>query len=107
MATKRQVSTYKLEEKRDALKLTKELGPTEASKRLGIPMGTLSCWSYQARRAEAQGKSWPAKTAEQPTHREEGSSAPCVGEETPESKVDSRQSNEGAKADEISSKPLL
>ena len=35
--------------KREALGLASEIGPARAARRLGIPVGTLTCWTYLAR----------------------------------------------------------
>jgi len=44
--------TYTLLEKQAAIKRTQEVGPSQASKELGIPSGTLSCWAHKARQGQ-------------------------------------------------------
>jgi len=51
---------HSVEQKRKAISLAKKLGPTVAATKLGLPEGTVSCWSFKARRAEQQGEKWPA-----------------------------------------------
>lgn len=53
------VRKYTRQDKRDALVLVKEVGPAEASLRLGMPVGTLHGWSFKARKAQEQGIEWP------------------------------------------------
>ncbi|MFC1612005.1 DDE-type integrase/transposase/recombinase, partial [Myxococcota bacterium] len=48
-----------VEEKRKAISLAKKLGPTTAAARLGLAEGTVSCWSFKARRAGQEGRVWP------------------------------------------------
>jgi len=40
---------YTATEKQAAIARTREVGPAAASKELGIPSGTLSCWAHKAR----------------------------------------------------------
>jgi len=78
---KRQQRQYTAQEKRDALGLAAEVGPAEASRRLAIPPGTVTCWSYLARQAQEAGESWPP--APEPVSEEEGGeeqAAPAVTE---------------------------
>ena len=59
---------YTPKEKRAALKLADKVGPAEASKRLGIPDGTICNWRFQAKKAAAavtpEASSAPEKAAE-------------------------------------------
>jgi len=50
---------HSVEQKRKAISLAKKVGPTVAATKLGLPEGTVSCWSFKARRAEQQGEMWP------------------------------------------------
>ena len=34
--------------------MANQVGPAKAARKLGIPVGTLTCWSYHARKAAAQ-----------------------------------------------------
>jgi len=54
---------YSVQEKRKAIALANKLGPVQAGRQLGIPDGTLSCWSFKARKAKREGRQWPAATA--------------------------------------------
>ncbi len=45
---------YTPAEKQAAIIKTREVGPAAASRALGIPSGTLSCWSYKARQADTE-----------------------------------------------------
>ena len=47
----RKTNSYTPEERRKAIQRSEEVGPAEASRELNIPPGTLSCWSYKARKA--------------------------------------------------------
>ena len=42
-------ATYTPEEKSKILSLAEEVGPAEASRRLGVPVGTIHSWRYKAR----------------------------------------------------------
>jgi len=46
---KRQLQRYTPEQKAQAITRATEVGPAAASRELGIPEGTLTCWSYKAR----------------------------------------------------------
>jgi transposase InsO family protein len=50
---------HTVEQKRKAIALAKKLGPTAAAAKLGLPKGTVSCWSFKAHKAERQGQVWP------------------------------------------------
>jgi len=50
---------YCAQDRREAIELAKEVGPAEAGRRLGIPTGSVSCWSHKARVAAAAGREWP------------------------------------------------
>lgn len=50
----RKTNSYTPEERRKAIQRSEEVGPAEASRELNIPPGTLSCWSYKARKAEVE-----------------------------------------------------
>ena len=50
---------HSVEQKRKAISLAKKLGPSVAAARLGVPEGTVSCWTFKARRAEQRGQVWP------------------------------------------------
>ncbi len=58
---KRTTRQYTAQEKREALKLTEELGTATTAVRLDIPKGTLSCWRHKARAAAKQGGEWPPR----------------------------------------------
>jgi transposase InsO family protein len=45
----RQARTYTVAERQQAVEATVRLGPVAASRELGIPKGTLSCWAFLAR----------------------------------------------------------
>ena len=53
------MSIRTVEEKRKAISLAKKLGATAAATELGLPEGTVSSWSFKARRAEEAGLPWP------------------------------------------------
>ena len=44
--------TYTLEEKQAAIQRALEVGPSIASRELGIPSGTVSCWAHKARQGK-------------------------------------------------------
>jgi len=67
--------TYSDEEKRAAVRRSREIGPTKASAELGIPSGSLSCWSFKARQAEAAAQ----KSTAVDTSTSEVPSAPAPG----------------------------
>lgn len=46
--------TYSPEERRNAIQRSEEIGPTQASRELGIPAGTLSSWAFKARKEQRQ-----------------------------------------------------
>ena len=71
----RAARTYTAEERRGAVEEAIQLGPAAASRKLGIPAGTLSCWVFlskqrAARGGEAAGASQPAAEASQPVASE-------------------------------------
>jgi len=45
---------YTAEFKREAIELANELGPTRAARQLDMPVGTLSCWTFQERKKAAE-----------------------------------------------------
>ena len=47
--------TYSPEERENAMRRAKEVGPAQASRELGVPPGTLTCWLFKARRAQVEG----------------------------------------------------
>ena len=51
---KRQLQSYTPEQKAQAITRAAEVGPAAASRELGIPEGTLTCWSYKARQQAAE-----------------------------------------------------
>ena len=53
------IGQYTTEEKREAVSLASEVGPTEASRRLNMPVGTIHSWAFKARQAIRQGVPWP------------------------------------------------
>ena len=57
--TTRKLRKYTAQEKREAIELAKEVGPAETGRRLGIPQGSISCWSHKARNAQQEGSEWP------------------------------------------------
>jgi transposase InsO family protein len=60
---------HSVEQKRKAISLARKLGPTVAAAKLGLPEGTVSCWSFKARRAERQGLVWPPRAKGNATAR--------------------------------------
>ena len=50
---------YTPEEREKAIGLAAKLGPSTASRQLGIPMGTLSCWQHLAIQSHATSKKHP------------------------------------------------
>lgn len=60
---RRPLNQYTTSERREALALADEVGPSEAARRLGIPAGSVSAWRSMARKAAAAGEAWP-KTPE-------------------------------------------
>ena len=46
---KRKLQSYTPEQREEATELALDVGPAAASKKLGIPSGTLSCWAHKAR----------------------------------------------------------
>ena len=56
-------SRYTAPEKRDAIALAAEVGPAETGRRLGIPLGSLTNWTFKARRAAAEGSEWRNRSA--------------------------------------------
>ena len=60
MASRIGISSYSPEDKKKAIALAKEKGPTAAAKELLMPLGTLTCWTFKARQAAARGECWPA-----------------------------------------------
>lgn len=59
---KSQVQSYTPEGRAKAVARATEVGPAEASRELGIPQGTLTCWMYKAR--QQAGEAAPAAPAE-------------------------------------------
>jgi len=59
MAKRRMQRRYTLQERQDAVRLAREVGNSEASRRLDIPTGTVSCWRFLAGQAESKGEIWP------------------------------------------------
>ncbi len=55
MAKKRQLQSYTPEQRAKAIAKATEVGPAEASRELGIPQGTLTCWTYKWRQRAAEG----------------------------------------------------
>jgi len=64
--TTRSARKYTSEERREAVSLAEEVGPLEASRRLGIPEGTVTYWRYAARKAAAAGRGWPEQPEASP-----------------------------------------
>ncbi len=60
MASRSRSPKYSTAEKRNAISLGKEVGPAKAARQLGMPLGTLTCWMYKARQAQARGEDWLA-----------------------------------------------
>jgi len=58
--------SYTDEEKREALRLAEEVGPSEAAHRLNVPKGTVDWWRHAARQAAASGREWPARPEPEP-----------------------------------------
>lgn len=46
---------YTVEEKARILARAREIGPAAAARELGVPVGTVSCWSFLARKASGSG----------------------------------------------------
>lgn len=55
----RSARKYTSAERREAVSLAEEVGPLEASRRPGIPVGTVTYWRYASRKAAAAGHEWP------------------------------------------------
>lgn len=55
--------TYTAEEKRQATARARLVGAGQASTELGVPQGTLSCWAFHARQAEAKVAALPVPNA--------------------------------------------
>jgi transposase-like protein len=64
MASRSGEPKYSAKDKRTAIERAGEIGPAEAARELGIPLGTLTCWTYNARQAAARGEEWPARSEE-------------------------------------------
>lgn len=62
----RNARKYTSEERREAVSLAEEVGPLEASRRLGIPDGTVTYWRHAARKAAAAGQGWPEQPKASP-----------------------------------------
>lgn len=71
---------YSREQREEALRMSEEMGPTAAARKLGIPPGTVFVWRYDQRRHNSS-------DSEGVTESEAGQSTPSV--ETP--KVDSKK----------------
>ncbi len=74
MAT-RKLRKYTLEEKREAISLAGEVGVGEDARRLNLPNGTLSCWSFKAREAKKASAEWPLRLESREEEAEELPSA--------------------------------
>lgn len=59
MRERRPQRVYCTQEKIEAVRRTTEVGNGSASRELGIPSGTLSCWGFLARQAAKKGEVWP------------------------------------------------
>lgn len=59
----RKLRKYTLEEKREAISVAGEVGPSESARRLSLPGGTVSCWCFKARKAQEEGVEWPPRVA--------------------------------------------
>jgi putative transposase len=70
--TSGKLGKYTAQEKREAVKLAAEMGPTEAARRLGIPSGTVTCWRFLAHKAEKAGEVWPRSPKPPPEDTDEG-----------------------------------
>ena len=68
--------TYTLDEKQKATRRALEAGPSVASRELGIPSGTLSCWAHKARQGKAGFAVPPTEEVEQNISAAESSRAP-------------------------------
>lgn len=58
MASGRGKQKYSEADKREAIELGHQIGPTKAARQFGMPQGTLTCWMYKARQATARGEEW-------------------------------------------------
>ena len=70
---------YTTSEKQAAIARTIEIGAAAASKELGIPRGTLSCWAYRAQQGQPGYAPQPAKAVPAP----EAAAAPEPSSEAP------------------------
>lgn len=82
MAT-RKLRKYTLDEKREAISLAEEVGVAEAARRLSLPNGTVSCWSFKAREAQKAGAEWPRRVESREEDEELPSAAPEATPDVP------------------------
>lgn len=75
MAERCKQREYTVQEREGAVKLAKEVGNAEASRQLGIPVGTVSFWRFMAGRAGAKGERWPPPSSAGSSKRSAAASA--------------------------------
>lgn len=76
----RNARQYSKEERVHAAARTLEVGPSQASQELGIPLGTLSCWAFKARSGKlaAGGGTLPASSREPQPPPTEPAASPTI-----------------------------
>jgi len=62
--SKRTLRSYTDDERREAVELAQDVGPTKASAQLGIPKGTLTCWTFLRRQGEATSETAETSTTQ-------------------------------------------
>jgi transposase-like protein len=64
MASRTGEPKYTADDKRKAIERSTEIGPAEAARELGMPLGTLTCWTFKARRRAARTEDLPPRSEE-------------------------------------------
>jgi len=94
MASRSGEPKYSATDRRKAIERADEIGPAEAAREFGMPLGTLTCWTFKARQAAARGEEWPARL-EEPRLADEVTdepAGPADEEEAAEKKTTSEKS---------------